>query len=385
MFATRVKLRNWRNFLEVDAPLRECVYLLGANASGKSNFLDAFRFLRDVSKPQGGGLQKAVADRGGVSKIRCLHARKSPEICIEVELGTDAGSTEPEWRYLLAFTQDTRGARQVRVVREEVWHSGECLLKRPDGEDHEDELRLTQTHLEQIQANTKFRDVADFFADITYLHLVPQLLKYGDRIGGQHLEDDPFGQEFLERVARMPEKKRNARLSRIEKVLKKAMPQLQQLQFAKDPATGRPHLELRHVHYRPNAGWQQEEHFSDGTLRLIGLLWSLLEGDSLLLLEEPELSLNNAIVEQIPRMIRQAQRGGKNSRQVFLSTHSEALTKNRGIDGREVLILESAKEGSRVRTIDAAETLALENGFSVAEALLPKTRPNMDRQMDLSL
>jgi predicted ATPase len=60
--------------------------------------------------------------------------------------------------------------------------------------------------------------------------------------------------------------------------------------------TGQPHLKALYEHHRPKAGWQGEEQFSDGTLRLIGLLWSLLEGDSLLLLEEPELSLNQAVL-----------------------------------------------------------------------------------------
>lgn len=45
-------------------------------------------------------------------------------------------------------------------------------------------------------------------------------------------------------------------------------------------------------HWRPQGGWQREASFSDGTLRLIGLLWFLSRGDSPLLLEEPELSLH---------------------------------------------------------------------------------------------
>ncbi|WP_422412990.1 MULTISPECIES: AAA family ATPase [unclassified Endozoicomonas] len=57
---------------------------------------------------------------------------------------------------------------------------------------------------------------------------------------------------------------------------------------------GQPHLEAQYEHYRPNAGWQSEEHFSDGTLRLLGILWSLMEGMGVLLLEEPELSLHSA-------------------------------------------------------------------------------------------
>src|SRR3546814_1384067 len=70
MLVTRIKLKNWRNFRALDVPLRDVSYLLGPNASGKSNLLDAFRFLRDVSKSKGGGLQTAVADRGGISKLR---------------------------------------------------------------------------------------------------------------------------------------------------------------------------------------------------------------------------------------------------------------------------------------------------------------------------
>ena len=77
------------------------------------------------------------------------------------------------------------------------------------------------------------------------------------------------------------------------------MPQFKELRYVQDETNGLPHLEARYSHYRPNAGWQREEQFSDGTLRLLGLLWSLLDGDSLLLLEEPELSLNDAIVRQM--------------------------------------------------------------------------------------
>jgi hypothetical protein len=61
--------------------------------------------------------------------------------------------------------------------------------------------------------------------------------------------------------------------------------------FKADEITGAPHLEALYEHHRPNAGWQRESHFLDGTLRLLGILWSLLNGDSLLLIEEPELNV----------------------------------------------------------------------------------------------
>ena len=76
MMIKRLKVKNWRNFRELNVPLRERQFVVGANASGKSNLLDIFRFLRDIVKAEGGGLQKAVKDRGGVSKIRCLAAQQ---------------------------------------------------------------------------------------------------------------------------------------------------------------------------------------------------------------------------------------------------------------------------------------------------------------------
>lgn len=54
MYFTRLKLKNWRNFVSVDLALGERLFITGPNASGKSNLLDAFRFLRDIAKDGGG-------------------------------------------------------------------------------------------------------------------------------------------------------------------------------------------------------------------------------------------------------------------------------------------------------------------------------------------
>jgi predicted ATPase len=382
MIVTHIKLKNWRNFRDVDVPLRERVYLLGANASGKSNFLDVFRFLRDISKLQGGGLQKAISDRGGIHKLRCLHARRDPEVRIEVEMAESADDEIPTWRYVLGFKPEGKGAQRTLISVEQVFFENEIILDRPTKEDKKDVMRLTQTALEQIQVNADFRDLATFFGQTTYLHIVPQLLKYADQIGGKLLDDDPFGQGFLERIAKTQPRTRDSRLKKIGKALALAVPQFKELKFSQDPINGRPHLEALYSHYRPNAGWQREEQFSDGTLRLLGLLWVLLEGDSLLLLEEPELSLNDAIVREIPLLLQRIQRDRKRrTRQVLISTHSEALLSNPGIDGRGVLLLEPTPEGTVIRPIDSKEAIALKSGLSVADVVLPRTHPKTAEQL----
>jgi predicted ATPase len=381
MYITHLKLKNWMNFREAETPLTHTSYLIGPNASGKSNLLDALRFLRDICKPAGGGLQKAVKDRGGIKKLRCLHARRDPEVKIEVSFSERSDDSSPAWRYALGFKSEGKGAQRLFVSQETVWRNKERILLRPDHDDNKDTRLLTETHLEQTRTNADFRDIVDFFSSTTYLHLVPQLLKYGDRIGGNRLEDDPFGQGFLERIAKSQPRSRDARLKKINEALSAAVPHFKELRFMPDTVTGKPHLEALYEHYRPKAGWQREDQFSDGTLRLLGILWSLLEGNSLLLIEEPELSLHQAVVEQLPALIDRIQRSTKQRRQIIISSHSAALLSNKGIDARRVIVLEPDREGTKLRPVSAEERKGLEAGFSVAEVVLPQTRPKKIEQL----
>ena len=140
---THVELENWRNFTKVAVDLQRRVFLVGPNASGKSNFLDAFRFLHDVVAV-GGGFQQAVLKRGGVSRLRSLAARRYPVIAIQVQIGSD---DEPAvWEYEIHFTQDNR--QRPQITRERVAHQGRELLERPDDKDETDPERLTQTYLQ---------------------------------------------------------------------------------------------------------------------------------------------------------------------------------------------------------------------------------------------
>src|SRR2546421_10356475 len=90
----KIHLENWQNFTHVDVPLQQRMFLIGPNASGKSNLLDAFRFLHDLVRV-GGGLEKAVADRGGVASLRSLAARRHPDIVVNVHMEDGQDITWP--------------------------------------------------------------------------------------------------------------------------------------------------------------------------------------------------------------------------------------------------------------------------------------------------
>ena len=142
-----IALSNWMNFTSVDVSLSLRMFLIGPNASGKSNLLDVFRFLRDIARP-GGGFQKAVADRGGVSSLRCLAARRYSDIMVEVQVGPPSSAeVRPRWRYRIEFNQDPQ--RRAILKKEQVWRNGEKILDRPDSFDELD-LSRTRVHVSVI-------------------------------------------------------------------------------------------------------------------------------------------------------------------------------------------------------------------------------------------
>lgn len=134
-----------------------------------------------------------------------------------------------------------------------------------------------------------------------------------------------------------------------------------------------PHLQGRYEHWRPQGAWQTEDQFSDGTLRLLGLLWAALEGGGPLLLEEPELSLHPEVVRFLPQMFARVQR--RSGRQMIVSTHSAELLQDDGIGLDEVLLLTPSPEGTRVSTAAAFPEIKtlLHGGSTLSEAVMPLT------------
>ena len=132
--------------------------------------------------------------------------------------------------------------------------------------------------------------------------------------------------------------------------------------------------------------WQNEESLSDGALRLIGLLWTLMERKAVTLLEEPELSFNEGIVCALPSIFARTVKGGKKSEaQIMLTTHSQSLLEDESIDGREVLVLTIENEGTKVGLVNEKSRWRsqIAAGLSIAEVVLPELQ-NKKGQFSLS-
>ena len=371
MQITHVTAHNWRNFKNLDFAVADRLLIVGPNAAGKSNLLDLFRFLGDISR-KGGGLAAALEARGGLSRARCLFARNNHKG--ELAIMVDLRDGEDEWRYELAIKGKKGGHNRPIVVREIVTRNGRELLSRPDANDDRDPDQLTQTHLEQISANQEFRPIAEYFAKVNYFHLVPQMIRYPQAGGAS---PRVFGSSMIADMNATPVRTRQAWFRRIERALQSAVPGFETLRLEVDKA-GQPHLIAGYRNWRRNPSEQNETDFSDGTLRLIGLLWTIISSPAnggVLLLEEPELSLNAAVVQKLASLLAMAQRG--TSMQVILSTHSPELLDDEGIRPEEVLVLQVTSDAtvanqlSEIAEVEAQISADLPLSEVVAELINP--------------
>ncbi|MFF0228008.1 AAA family ATPase [Streptomyces sp. NPDC004629] len=131
-FITRVQVDNYKSIAHCDVTLGRFTVLLGLNAAGKSNFLDALRFVRDALV---NGPAEAVAARGGWEEVlrRVPEPATSCTIGLEFHLPTTTHDTKP-WvgRYEITVAPPTvLGAERdtgpgIRIQREfcEMRHPG---------------------------------------------------------------------------------------------------------------------------------------------------------------------------------------------------------------------------------------------------------------------
>ena len=276
---------------------------------------------------------------------------------------------------MLVIRQEGSGHRRVLVEEERVEVNGKRVLKRPTREDKEDTELLTQTYLEQKVTNKEFRKIADFFAQTRYFHPVPQVIR--GLTGNEIKAADPYGSDFIRQISETPKRTQDARLKRVQAALQEAIPEFEKLRLEKD-SMGVPHLEAAYKNWRPHAAWQNETQFSDGTLRLLGLLWTLVatpaEKSSVLLLEEPELSLHSALVSKLPTVLAEARKNAKGAVQVILSSHATEVVDNESVGAEEVLVLLPGKDGTKGSLLSDREDveyyLDIETPFSEIISIL---------------
>lgn len=120
MAIRHIRVRNFKSFRDAEVQLSPLTALVGANASGKSNFVQLFRFLRDIAQK---GLENAIALQGGAEYL--LNMQIGNREPLEVEIEANTGWSSPPLNHANG-AYDIRG-ESVRYSFRLEWNHHERL------------------------------------------------------------------------------------------------------------------------------------------------------------------------------------------------------------------------------------------------------------------
>lgn len=336
---THLAVTNWRNFAHIEFDMSSRLFVVGPNSSGKTNLLGALRFLGDIGRR---GLVAASEDLGGPDRYFRSGAdsaafvatfndtQNSAEFALFLRLiSTDSESTKrgSDADQTLAFpmTDPLTGEPNDRYL--DVHQTITAGGKKPA-----DEGESFPVEDEEAQRTR----VCQTLAGIRYIHPNPKkMLERADRYDPDH------GTGFFQHAGRFSDQQLNAALNRIRPIMAAAVPEVPNLSYL------RMGLGTEVVFYNdtpdPGArGVYSHEQFSEGTLRLLGMLFDLATlplTASIVLIEEPETFLQASIVRSMSSFL--AEVAMNHDVQMVISTHSPELIDSEVVLPNEVLVLRS--------------------------------------------
>lgn len=368
-FIQRIVLRNYKSIGYCDVHLRPLTYLVGHNGAGKSNFMDSLHFVRDAL---GNSLDSALNERGGLNEVRRRSGGHPNHFAIRVEF------TLPDDRtayYVFSIGALANGGYEVQKE--------ECVIAgigkgpffriakgklRDSSESTFPSLTADRLALVAVSGLTAFRPVFDALTAMGFYNLNPRLMRelqkpqdgrllrpsgeniasvvgHLERVAGRQMA---LIQGYLHSVAPM-----------VHGVERKSLGPMETLEFRQDMA-GAKHP------------WRfLAQNMSDGTLRALGVLTALLQGNvdyspTLIGIEEPETALHPAASSAL----REALVRASETTQVLVTSHSPDLLDDRSIDADAVLaVISDAGETKIARLDEASRQVMRDHLFSAGELL----------------
>lgn len=352
-----ITIRGFRSIAAVEeVELRNINVLIGANGSGKSNFLSIFAFLREI---RDGRLQDYVAKQGGADRILHFGAKATPELEVALVFEINEGSRNT-YRLRLSATTDDRLHPSDEWVG--IWAPEEFtdpyeeqLLPRTRSE-----AGISEPTLIKVPGWVRYRmgmwTTYHFHDTSTHAPLRQTA----------HLHDNRFLRPDGSNLAaflyllreRYPDSYRS-----VHQALQRVTPFFGD--FVLEPLALRPdaiRLEWRH---KDSDKYFDVSSLSDGTLRFIALATLLLQPEELrppiILIDEPELGLHPAAITMLGSLVRMA----SNDSQVILSTQSSLFLDE--FDPQDVLVAERLGMATQLRRLDPEPLQAWLEDYSLGQ------------------
>lgn len=336
----KIRLKNFKSFVDEEVSLAPLTLLVGANATGKSNLLDAIRFLQGaalgmrfneiLTKGSRGGVTTWPGIRGGAKEV----ARH----------GSTSFTLETMWSARIVGALTSGDPLAVITEPEGMSHKLTCQVNGGAKLVHE-RLSMKSDHAVLIEANERKEgqgvDVVDHGAvgwrteelsvlegpgDLWLKEEVSRVLFQDLRPSAMRGWGDlnaPFGAEgenFAGRLAAHFSKDPTARRTVVDWLRELCAPEIDDLDFIRSDELGEVMLMLvekggRRVSARS---------ISDGTLRFLGLFVALnVEAYPVIVIEEIDTGLHPTRLRALVELIQQVPR--ERPVQIIATTHSPTL------------------------------------------------------------
>ena len=371
-FITRVVLKNYKSIAACDVRLQPLTFLIGANGAGKSNFLDALRFVADALNTS---LDRAFRNRGGIHDVRRRSGGHPNHFSIRLDFLLPDGAAG---YYAFRINAHPHGAYKVQnevcMVQSGEVFTPETTYFRVNGGivtntsvDVAPAAASDRLYLVNASGLPEFRPVYEALSHMGFYGFNPDKIRnlQVPEAGDMLIRDGSNLTSVLSRLS--PTAKQ-----RVEKYLAKIVPGIRGVRVKEFG-----HLET--LEFRQDiAGAKYPWRFlannmSDGTLRGLGILVALFQGHRdtrqrmrLVGVEEPEITLHPAAIGVLLDGFREA----ADKTQIVITSHSPYLLDNKGLNTESILAVEAQDGNTVIAQVDKASKSVLRDKLFTTGELL---------------
>ncbi|GBD03683.1 Chromosome partition protein Smc [bacterium HR19] len=371
----KIEVKNFKSFKELEIELGKFNVLIGANASGKSNFVQIFQFLRDIERE---GLENAISMQGGVEYLKNIKIGADEVFFLKVV--SDEGFTsliakkeglimikvhEITYEFVLKFREEGLGFEvsrdilsfkckfprlemQKKKIEEREETEGEIIVSNVNGkvkaEIKPEEVPIKEDDIyppflkgKELPPNTILLAEPFFkppiFSSISIYNFDPKLPKKATPITGKaELEEDGSNLSIvLKNIIKNAEKKR-----KLFNLLKYLLPFVSDIGVEKF-ADKSLFFKLQETYFKD---YIPASLISDGTINIIALLVALyFEEKPLIIIEEPERNIHPYLISKVVDMMKDASQ----NKQIIITTHNPEIVKYAGLEN--ILLVSRDKDG----------------------------------------
>lgn len=396
-FVWRVQIRNYKSIASCDVRLSALTVLVGRNGAGKSNFLDALRFVADSLQTS---LDHALKQRGGIDAVRRRSAGRPRDFAVrlwmtlpdgrEASYGFVLGPRERggfivKREELVLSLADARQA-EFRIQRSDRGAGShtppsQAMLELGSGAPASSEPGFTASrenmpppmadrlYLVTASGYPEFRPVYDGLLALGFYNFNPRAMRDPQTAdAGELLRHD--GSNIASVVARLQRDEPEA-MERITEYLGRIVPSVCRVQQVAHGAWET--LEFHQENQEQGSSLRFEAlNVSDGTLRALGSLIAVMQRFErqspvrLVGVEEPETALHPAALSTLMDALREA----ATHTQILLTCHSPDMLDRVDPEHATLLVVQADEGVTTIARVDPASRELMKEHLRTAGELL---------------